>query len=290
MKRIFIFLLFPLFVVGCKTESDDREVKVITVSIEPFGFFTGAIAGDIYKINVIVPPGASPATYEPPPAVIRGINNSDLIIINAYLGFEMAWIDRITGLNEELKILRLADTQELITADSHRHGDITHYTGVDPHFWVSPRRALIMAKDIKDFLLANDPDNAEKYNSNYLRLDSLIRETDAYLESLFGDPGGKSFMIYHPSLTYLAYDYGLEQITVETEGKEPSPSELKELIDEGRKKNIRAIFVQREFDRKNADIIGKEIGAGTVVIDPLSRDWQQSVKDIAESISGRQNN
>lgn len=290
MKRLFILILFTFFLWGCKTETGDRELKVITVSIEPFRFFTETVAGDIYSINVIVPPGASPATYEPPPAVIRGINNSDLMIINGYLGFEMAWMDRIRGLNEEMKVLRLAESQELIAADSHRHGDITHYTGVDPHFWLSPQRALIMAGEIKDFLVANDPENTETYNTNYLRLVSIIKEADDYLKTLFSDAGNKAFMIYHPSLTYLAFDYGLDQIPVETEGKEPSPSELKKLIDEGKEKNIRAIFVQREFDRKNADIIGKEIGAETVVIDPLGRDWLQSVKDIAENISGKQNN
>lgn len=287
MRNIFIPVLFSLLLGGCQARLDKEASKIITVSIEPFSFFTSAIAGDMYGINVIVPPGASPATYEPPPAVIRGINNSDLMIINGYLGFEMAWMDRIRSLNEEVQVLRLADSQDLVAADSHRHGDITHYTGVDPHFWVSPKRALIIARDIKNFLVERDPDNAETYRSNYLRLDSIIRETDAYLENLFGSTVNKSFMIYHPSLSYLALDYGLEQITVETGGKEPSPSEMKKLIDTGKEKNIRTIFVQREFDRKNADIIGMELGAETVVVDPLARDWVKSVRDIAKNISGK---
>jgi len=290
MRRIFILILFAFILAGCKQKAGDQNLKVITVSIEPFSFFTMAIAGDSYGINVIVPPGASPATYEPPPAVIRGINNSDLMIIDGYLGFEMAWIERVIGLNEEVKVLRLSESQHLIAADSHRHGDITHYTGVDPHFWVSPRRARIIARDIRDFLVANDPGNAETFKSNYLELDSIIRETDNYLNTLFREAGIKAFMIYHPSLTYLALDYGLEQIPVEMEGKEPSPSELRKLIDMGKEKNIQAIFVQREFDRKNADIIGKEIGAETIIVDPLGHDWAQSVKDIAENIVGKGNN
>ena len=285
MKRIFSLVLFILIIAGCTHRTVDQGQGVITVSIEPFRFFTSEIAGDSYSINVIVPPGASPATYEPPPAVIKGISNSDMMIINGYLGFEMAWIDRMIGLNEKVKVLKLADSQDLIASDSHRHNDITHYTGVDPHFWVSPLCARIIARDIKDFLVKNDPDREEIYNSNYMRLDSLILDTDSYIRSILSDSGKKSFMIFHPSLTYFARDYGLEQIAVETEGKEPSPSELKELIDNGREKNLKTIFVQREFDMKNARLIGKEIGAETVVIDPLSNEWVGSLKEIAENIA-----
>ncbi len=285
MKRILIPVLFVIIFTGCNRQGGGQDQKVITVSIEPFRFFTSVIAGDDYSINVIVPPGASPATYEPPPAVIRGLSNSDLVIINGYLGFETAWIERMLGLNEEAEVLRLADSQDLIATESHRHNDITHYKGVDPHFWLSPVRARIIARDIKDFLIENDPDRKETYVTNYLKIDSMIMDTDSYIKSLLNHSVNKSFMIFHPSLTYLAIDYGLEQIPVETEGKEPSPSELKNLIDRGREENLKTIFVQREFDTKNARLIGNEIGAETVVINPLSDNWVSSVKEIAEKIA-----
>jgi zinc transport system substrate-binding protein len=289
MKKTYLLFFVIFLLSACHNKAPETDRGIISVSIEPFRFFTEAIAGDTYSVNVIVPPGASPATYEPPPSVIKDIKNSELMIINAYLGFELAWIERVTGLNEEMKVLRLADSQDLIAADSHRHGDIIHYTGVDPHFWLSPRRARIIARDIRDFLLASQPADSVIYLVNYLKLDSLIQSTDEYLEELFDEAETRAFIIYHPSLTYLAHDYGLEQISVETEGKEPSPSELKKLIDYGREKDIKVIFVQREFDRKNADIIGKEIGAETVVIDPLSSNWVESVRNIAENIAGKIN-
>ncbi|MBS0010096.1 MAG: zinc ABC transporter substrate-binding protein [Bacteroidales bacterium] len=290
MKRILLPVLLILFITGCKPRAVDQDQKVITVSIEPFRFFTSAIAGDYYQVNLIVPPGASPATYEPPPAVIRGIQGSGLMIINGYLGFELAWMDRITGLNKDMKILRLADSQDLLAADSHRHGDIIHHTGVDPHFWMSPQSARIIVRDIRDFLVRYDPEHEAEYNINYMKLDSLIRDTDLYIKSVLDKQEDRSFMIFHPSLTYFARDYGLEQIAVESEGKEPSPSELKKLIDIGREKELKSMFVQREFDRKNADIIGREIGAEIIVIDPLSFDWIQSVREIAEHIGGIKSN
>nr|MDA3832063.1 zinc ABC transporter substrate-binding protein [Spirochaetales bacterium] len=161
--------------------------------------------------------------------------------------------------------------------------------GVDPHFWVSPLRARIIAKEIRDFLSEKDPARKDEYWKNHLQLDSVIMDTDAYMKSLLDNTANKSFMIFHPSLSYLAMDYGLEQIAVETEGKEPSPSDLKRLIDKGREKNIKAIMVQREFDKRNADLIADEIAAETIIIDPLGYDWVSSVRTIAESIAGKYN-
>jgi len=287
MKYVLIPVIIISLLTGCTQSEKNRNTEVITVSIEPLRFFASAIAGEDYSINVIVPPGASPATYEPPPAVIKDLSNSGLIIINGYLGFEMAWFDRVLNINNDAKVLKLADSQDLIAAGSHRHGDVIHYSGVDPHFWVSPLRARIIAKDIKDFLVADDPSKAEIFESNYSRLDSIIKDTDSYIREVLGEAGSKSFMIFHPSLTYLAKDYDLIQISVETEGKEPSPSGLKKFIDTGRAKNIKAILVQREFDRKNANLIGNEIGAETIVIDPLSNDWVKSVREIADNIAGK---
>ncbi len=292
MKKNIIPLLLIILFAGCGRQTDDasqEEKAVITVSIEPFRFFAEAIAGDNYRVNVIVPPGASPATYEPPPAVIRDLKDSELMIINAYLGFELAWMDRMININSDVEVLELAASQDLIAADSHSHDGITHHTGVDPHFWVSPLRARIIARDIRDFLSEKDPGRKDEYWKNHQQLDSVIMDTDAYLESLLNNTANKSFMIFHPSLSYLARDYGLEQIAVETEGKEPSPSDLKRLIDKGREKNIKAILVQREFDKRNADLIADEIAAETIIIDPLAYDWVSAVRTIAESIAGKDN-
>lgn len=292
MEKIILHLLLIILFAGCGRQTDDasqEEKAVITVSIEPFRFFAEAIAGDNYRVNVIVPPGASPATYEPPPAVIRDLKDSELMIINAYLGFELAWMDRMININSDVEVLELAASQDLIAADSHSHDGITHHTGVDPHFWVSPLRARIIARDIRDFLSEKDPGRKDEYWKNHQQLDSVIMDTDAYLESLLNNTANKSFMIFHPSLSYLARDYGLEQIAVETEGKEPSPSDLKRLIDKGREKNIKAILVQREFDKRNADLIADEIAAETIIIDPLAYDWVSAVRTIAESIAGKDN-
>ena len=128
------------------------------------------------------------------------------------------------------------------------------------------------------------PSSSVKYEENYLKFISRIQELDKRAEEYFSFYRGKSFMIYHPNLAYLARDYGLKEIAVEFEGKEPPPSRMKDLIDIARKDRIKTIFVQREYDTRNARAIAAEIGAELVIIDPLSEDWYASTTEIIDAL------
>ena len=94
----------------------------------------------------------------------------------------------------------------------------------------------------------------------------------------------RTFMIYHPALSYFARDYGLKQISIEEGGKEPSPAHLKKLIEESKKDSVKVIFVQQEFDLKNAKLIAKETGIRIVPINPLSYHWQEEMEQIAKAL------
>jgi zinc transport system substrate-binding protein len=141
-----------------------------------------------------------------------------------------------------------------------------------------------MAFSIKGLLCELNPAQKLKYEKKWQLLTSKIQEVDSKARELFSNMPNKCFMIYHPNLAYIARDYGLEEIPVEFEGKEPSPSRLRELIDRARKDHLRTIFVQREYDTKNASAIAGEIGARVILIDPLSENWQKSTMDIIEAL------
>ena len=283
MKK-FLVLIGTILITG-SCVSDKGNERTITVSILPFKYFTEAIVGDHYRINVVVPPGASPATYEPTPSVVDGIRRSDAIIFDGFLGFELAWMERLKSVNPKMKTVVMADGIDLISSDSHRHGEHMHYSGVDPHFWMSPQIAIQLSGHIKDMVTEIDPANAGDYEQNWIALLQELNNTKAYLDSILVKISGSSFMIFHPALSYLAREYGLNQMPVEVEGKEPSPSDLKKFIDQGREGNIRIIFVQREFDRKNAMTIARELDAGLMEIDPLSVNWHESIRYIATQIA-----
>lgn len=226
----------------------------------------------------MVPAGADPHTYEPFPEQINKLRKSVAYISNGYLGFEMNWLDRFYETNTTMKRLSLGAGINAITTVYHHEGG--HPEGADPHYWVSPKCAFIMASSVKGLLSELNPLQKQKYETNYQILVTKIQEVDKKATQLFSGVAKKSFMIYHPNLAYVARDYGIEEIPVEFEGKEPTPSRMKELIDRARKDNLKTIFVQMEYDSKNAKAIAGEISAHIVLINPLSEDWEKSTTDI----------
>jgi zinc transport system substrate-binding protein len=281
MRRI-LGLLFTFLMISCGRNDKDSGNKIITVSIAPFRYFVEEIAGNDFTVNVMVPAGADPHTYEPFPDQIIKLRKSVGYISNGYLGFEMTWLDRFYETNKTMKRLSLGDVIEPLAPE--HHNERGHVETADPHYWVSPDCALKIAGSVKGFLCTLNPLQSQKYDTNYKALILKIQEVDNHARELFKDMPVKCFMIYHPNLAYIARDYGLEEIPVEFEGKEPPPSRMKDLIDRARKDNLKTIFVQLEYDTKNAKAIADEIGARIVLIDPLSADWKKSTTDIIEAL------
>jgi zinc transport system substrate-binding protein len=286
MRKKIIFLLF-IFVVSCGRQANNNS-RIITVSIAPFKYFVEAISGDDFKVNVMVPAGSDPHVYEPVPDQIMQLTKSIGYISNGYLGFEMNWLDRFYETNRSMKKLSLSEKIDPLSPVDEHAGK--HVEGADPHYWVSLKCGMIIAASIKDFLTDLNPSQSQKYESNYLVLVSKIQDLDKKAQELFSGFQGKAFMIYHPNLAYVARDYNLEEIAVEFEGKEPPPSRIKDLIDMAKKNGLKTIFVQREYDTKNARAIAQEIGAEIRIIDPLSEDWMKSTTDIIDGLYKSLNN
>jgi len=281
VRKIFCFLVLVLLI-SCGRQSKNRDERIITVSIAPYRYFVEAISGDDFKVNVMVPAGSDPHIYEPFPEQISKLRMSVGYISNGYLGFEMNWLDRFYESNRSMKKLSLGDKINPIVSEHQHEGE--HVEGADPHYWVSPKSAYFMAAEVRDFLIMLNPPEAMKYQAKYDSLILRIQNLDKMTEDLFFTVKNKTVLIYHPNLAYLARDYGLTEIPVEFEGKEPPPSRMRELIDLARKENIKTIFIQREYDTKNAKAIAAEIGAELKVIDPLSEDWLVSTSDIINAV------
>ncbi|MCE5344729.1 MAG: zinc ABC transporter substrate-binding protein [Bacteroidales bacterium] len=281
MEKYFYFLLI-LFFTSCGQQNSDNRNRIITVSIAPFKYFVEEIAGDDFVVNIMVPAGSNPHIYEPFPEQINKLRRSEAYISNGYLGFEMTWLDRFYEINKTMRKLSLADKINPLVSEHHHEGESAE--GADPHYWVSPECALIIASSVKELLCDMNPSQRQKYETSYNALILKIQDTDKHARDLFSSVHGRSFMIFHPNLGYLARDYGLEEISVEYEGKEPPPSRMKELIDRARKDGLKTIFVQKEYDTKNAKAIADEIGAEIRIIDPLSEDWLQSTSDIISAL------
>jgi zinc transport system substrate-binding protein len=294
MKKTFLWLISLMFILAsCGSPPAKDDGRVITVSIPPFAYFIEAVAGDDFKVNVMLPPGADHHIWEPLPAQINALAGSEAFIINGQLGFEQAWMGRFREINPDMKILDLSQNIDLIELrgtekeeDNHGH-DVHLHNGPDPHYWMSPVSAYVIAEDVKNFLTQLNPASAQKYEAGLKALQNNIARVDSTLrEELSGAPS-TTFMIYHPALTYMARDYGLEQISFEDEGKSPSPARMKALIDIARDKGINIIFIQAEYDLRNAESLAGETGAGLVVINPMNRDWPAAVLEVGKAIGSR---
>ena len=232
--RNFIYILIILCLSACKPSAQSEQKPTITVTLEPLRYFTEAIAGDQYEIVSMVPKGSSPETYDPTPQQLVALNKSQAYFRIGHIGFEQTWMDRIASNSPQLKFFDTSEGIDLIHTAGHQHGDHYHAGGVEPHVWNSANNAIILAENIYQTLCKLDSPNQTYYKE---RLDSLkltIQETDKTIRELL-QKADRTFLIYHPALSYFARDYGLKQVSIEEEGKEPSPAQLKTLIETCRK-------------------------------------------------------
>ena len=280
-KLIYILTLFILSACGNTTQKSEKSI--LTVTLEPLRYFTEAIAGDNYEIVSMVPKGSSPESYDPTPQQLVNLSKSQAYFRIGYIGFEQTWMKKLEANCPDMKVYDTSKGIDLIRDKGHWHGDHFHDGGVEPHVWNSTQNALIIADNIYQALCELDSTHQEDYQKRLDVLKQTIRQTDANVRTLL-ENADSTFLIYHPALSYFARDYGLKQVSIEEGGKEPSPSQLKALIETCRNENVHTIFVQQEFDQRNAQLIAHELGINIVSINPLSYDWVKEMIRIAEAL------
>lgn len=268
------------------------------VSIAPQRYFVQKIGGDLVEVSVLVPNGASPHQYEPKPRQMAELSKSALYF-SVGIDFERFWLPRIASANPGLRVVRIDEgiakipmaghdrvgasrprrpqpaAQEIRTG--HGHGG----ESPDPHVWLSPALVKIQAARIRDALAAVDQAHGLTYHSRYDGFVREIDELDAELKQRFAGRQGERFMAFHPSWGYFARDYGLVQIPVEFEGKEPKPARLQSLVRQARENGIQTVFVQPQFSAKSAELLSREIGGKVVSADPLAEDWAANLREVA---------
>ena len=282
MKKFF-YILTLCILCGCGNANHNSDKPIITVTIEPLRYFTEAIAGEHFKVVSMVPKGSSPESYDPTPQQLVALGNSQAYLRIGYIGFEQAWMKKLEANHPNMKVYDTSQGIDLIRSEGHWHGDHFHEGGVEPHIWNSTRNASMMADNIYKALCELDSTHQEEYKHRLDSLKKTIARTDENVKAILKN-ASTSFLIYHPALSYFARDYGLKQISIEEGGKEPSPAHLKELIELCKKEKIRVIFVQQEFDQRNAQLIADELGIKVVSINPLSYDWTEEMENAARSL------
>ena len=271
-------VLSVMLLAACTVAEPPRER--LSGSIEPLSFLVHQITGDDFEINVLVPPAASPETYEPTPAQMKRAANSAAYVEIGLLDFEQKLERSIRENMPGVRIVRTADDVPVLTGE-HGHGHGGH--GTDPHIWTSPRNLRVMAATLLSQLESMYPDST-RYRENYERFANRMDSLDHALQAIFAG-GSRTFVIYHPALSYLARDYGLTQLAIEDEGKEPSGNYIRTLVGEARSARTDRILYQRQFSRSTVEALAAELSAETVAIDPLGYDIPSNLLFIAHSIA-----
>lgn len=247
------------------------------VSIAPQKYFVERIGGDRVEVSVLVAAGADPHTYEPKPRQMSELARAG-VYFAVGVDFEKAWMKKISATNPQLRIVSTDEGIAKTAGAGHLHG---HERSADPHVWLSPPLVKIQAHHIARALSEVDPAHRAVYEENLAAFGREIENLHAELKSLFAASQGTRFMVVHPSWGYFAQAYGLEQVAVEIEGKDPKPAQLQELIRRARADGIRVVFAQPQFSAKSAEMIAREIGGGVIAADPLAADWAANLRAVA---------
>lgn len=296
MYRGLIFIGVFAWVMGISPPAPLAEGPLNTVvSILPQRYFVEKIGGDLVNVSVMVEPGVDPHVYDPRPQQMVALTHAEIYFAIG-VPFENAWLPRFAATNPRMTIVHTEEGIQRIpietgdgdaggesprsdaAGDAHRHG-----SGDDPHLWLSPPLVMLQARNILNALVSADPGNASTYRSNYKGFITEILDLDLDLMNLFsGREGGRAFMVFHPSWGYFARAYGLKQVPVEVEGKEPKGPDLQRLIKYAREHGIKVVFVQPQFSTTSAEVISKEIGGQVISVDPLAPDWTRNLREVGE--------
>jgi zinc transport system substrate-binding protein len=258
--------------IGCNTQESVSDDKiVVSVSILPQIDFVERIGGDKVQVSEMIPPGFSPATYEPSPEQLQELQDAEIYFRIGHVPFEKAQMDNLTSLNPDMKVVDTSAGIDLLEGD-------------DPHIWLSPKLVITQAKHIYDTLVEYSPQNEEYFTQNYDQFVIDLEELDQKLENAFAPIKGQTILVFHPAFGYLADAYGFHQESIEIEGKEPTPAQLQAIIDEAQNADVKVIFVQKQFSTKSAEAVAEAIGGAVVQIDPLAQDYFPNLENMAETI------
>ena len=272
MKRLILILTVLL---GTSLHGQQDKI-IVDVSVAPFAFFVQQIGGEWVEPVSLVPPGASPHSYEPSPNQVRRALKAKIWF---RIGEPFEEKMRPSMERAEVKIVDLRRGLQLIAGSCPhcRHGE-------DLHFWLSPKEAETFSRTIADALEEVLPEHQEKIEENLARLEIALKELDQQLKQEIAPCQGGAIVVSHPAFGYFCRDYGITQLSVEVEGKEGALRHLAELIVKAREMGVQRVILQQQYSTKGAKLVAKELGIPTCTIDPYLEHYFEVMTRLAECV------
>lgn len=283
--RLAIFILIIALLCSCRGDNNNAAEKTIFVSITPLKMLVEEITCGDFPVEVLVPEGASPETYDPTARQLTEASQAQMLFSTGLITFEQGLVERIA---HKERVVDLSSGITLLAGcctHNHSQSHMHHKHGIDPHIWTSPRALATMVRTMHKRVMKLYPDSA-KYDVAADRLLNRIEQLDARCEETIATSDVEAFMIYHPAYTYYAHDYGISQIAVEQDGKEPSPRQLAQLVDDVKLHNIKAILIQPQYSPDKVMPLAEECDIEVIVTDPLAADILSEIERVTTIICG----
>lgn len=288
--RFFVAVILAIFCVSVSAAK-----LTVAVTLQPYANVVSEIGGDQLEVVTLLPPGADPHTFEPKPSTLKDFAKASVYFSDGS-GMDEAWLPRFKGVNKNVQIVTLSKDINWMEEDEHHHHDehCDHHEEadadddgeLDPHLWTSPVQMMQVATNICDALVQLDFANADLYIERWFDLTERLKKLDAELRASIAKlpQQARTFIVFHPSYGYFARDYGMTQLTVEVNGKEPKPRDLFNLAKAGKSNNVHIVFVQPQFSKRAAATIAKELNAVILDTDPLSYDYEKNIRALLSAI------
>lgn len=278
-----VFVSFIFAMGGLEGVEDSHYVLV---SVAPYKAFVENIAGNTVQVGVMVPAGASIHTYEPTPREMLAASKADLWFMTGE-AFEAKAARAFKNHNPAMEFIDLKQGVDLISNDPHYDAQHCCKHCLDLHIWLSPKQAKIQAKAIAQTLIKRYPESRKQYEENLQKfldqLDALDRSIEATLKPL----KNRTILVSHPAYAYFCRDYNLKQLSIEYEGKDPTPHQLTQVMEQARRLQIKTIFIQPQYNNKGARLIADHIGAKVVSLNPYAENYFASMEQIAHAFASQ---
>lgn len=283
-------LLSATLLFACQSYRAEQNAEIV-VSIAPLKYIVEQITAGDFEVDVLVPAGTSPETFDPTPRQMQNVQDATLLFTTGLIEFEQNIVER---LENKSHVISLSRGIELIEgghshdahAEEHHEGGHSHHHGTDPHIWTSPRELKTMARNAYEAIIEQYPDSV-KYRAAYNDFVAQLDNLDTMCQQMCEASSARAFVIYHPALTYFARAYGMEQIAVETDGKEPSARHIATLIEQAQAKGVHSLLYQKEFPRSVVDVIARDMGVEPQEIDPLKENVVENIAEITRLITSK---
>lgn len=253
----------------------------VAVSLQPYLNVVSEIGGEQVEVVAMLPPGADPHTFEPKPASLKEFARASVYFSDGS-GMDEAWLPRFKGVNKNVNVVPVSKGVSWMEEDEH-HGDSKE---LDPHLWTSPLQMMQVAENVCEALIALDSTHRDLYRKRANNLIFKLKKLDVELrKSITKLPGeSRSFIVFHPAYGYFARDYGMKQLTVEVDGKEPKPRDLMNLVKTGKANNVHIVFVQPQFSKRSAATLASELDAKILTTDPLAYDYVGNIRALIDAL------